>query len=607
MKKTLTANIGGMVFHIEEDAFQVLKQYLDSVRNHFSGIEGGPEIQSDIESRIAELFSKMLGSSRQAIEIRDVQSVMNQVGTIDAIRGEAGEEDQFSQTDSANQSQSSGGDFQQQETTSQARRLSRDDDHKVFGGVCSGIAAYFELNPLWVRLGFLGITFGFLPFIPHLVGPMILLYLVLWIALPAAKGLDNPGKFRQFFRSRREKVLAGVCGGIGTYFNIDPTLIRVLFVLGFFLGGSGILLYIILWLITPEANSISDEIRMEGNQVNLNSIEEQIKKRISPDPKAPENTLTKVLLFPFRLISRVLTGIGPLLMFVVDAIRIFTALILLVIGGSFGFAIVVLVLSLLGLISASQYHIQMGDLPVDRISSELSPWLIGFGGFAALIPVIFIVLAGLSLAIKRFVVGPVVAISLVGLFLVSAFGTGFLLAPKIASFSKDGYVEKRMEFPAQYSQLSILANQTDDEPTETQYFPLGLKIKSYNGDKALLVQKFGAQGGKLSEARTNAKSASFSVVQVDSSLIFDTFLKVEKDAPYRAQRLEMTLFLPEGKQFVLDSQILDMLENDLPEGFDEMDISSKLWTVRGNKLRCINCPMPENETFPDSSRAVDEE
>jgi hypothetical protein len=164
-----------------------------------------------------------------------------------------------------------------------------------------------------------------------------------------------------------------------------------------------------------------------------------------------------------------------------------------------------------------------------------------------------------------------------------------------------------MEFPAQYSQLSILANQTDEEPTETQYFPLGLKIKSYNGDKALLVQKFGAQGGKLSEARTNAKSASFSVVQMDSSLIFDAFLKVEKDAPYRAQRLEMTLFLPEGKQFVLDSQILDMLENELPEGFDEMDISSKLWTVRGNKLRCLNCPSPENETVPDSSRAEDEE
>lgn len=166
MKKTLTVNIRGIVFHIDEDAYYVLNDYLNSIRRHFSQEQGGDEIFGDIESRIAEMLNDRIGDSRQVITLEDVEEVIGRIGQPD----EFGED--FSETDQA-KSQS----IPNQKTP---KRFYRDPDNTMIAGICGGLGAYFHTDPVWFRIIFVITTFaGF--------GTPILVYALLWIVVPEAK------------------------------------------------------------------------------------------------------------------------------------------------------------------------------------------------------------------------------------------------------------------------------------------------------------------------------------------------------------------------------------------------------------------------------------
>ncbi|MCB0807486.1 MAG: PspC domain-containing protein, partial [Bacteroidales bacterium] len=139
MKKTLTVNLGGIVFHIDEDAYQILNDYLRSIRKHFSKTEGKDEIVSDIESRIAEMLKDRIGDERQVITIDDIEEVIRVIGLPEEF-GEA-----FSESDSSHSSTGS---------SKTSKRLYRDPESSVLGGVCGGLGAYFHTDPVWFRIAF---------------------------------------------------------------------------------------------------------------------------------------------------------------------------------------------------------------------------------------------------------------------------------------------------------------------------------------------------------------------------------------------------------------------------------------------------------------------
>lgn len=607
MKKTISATIKGIIFHLEEDAFQQLNAYLESLRRHYATVEEGGEILSDIEIRIAELFTAILGGSRQVVQLSDVESVMRQVGTVEAIAAEAGEEEGAPPLQSTAASDGNSN-FNQ---AGQQKRLYRDLDQSIIGGVCSGIAAWFGVNPLWIRLGFAGFFFGAIPFLPELAGPVFLAYLVLWIAVPGRKGIQNPGSFRRFYLSNRDKVLAGVCGGVGRYFNIDPALVRILFVLGLFLGGGGILLYIVLWIITPEASSLTDEIRMDGQQVNLKTLEEQVKKRIEPDASRTESWFTKLLLFPFRLLGMLIEAIKPLLQLTVDLTRIFTGLLFIFLGLVLLFVFGVVTAVCLGYISNASGLIEFGDFPVNRIANELSPWLVGTASLSVMIPSFLLLMLGIGLMVKRKVLSRVLVISLAGLFFISSMAAFVLVVPKIKAFEKEGHVVKTIQFQPKGKVLLLQVNQVTGNQSEENIFPHSLRIVYYNGDKVILRQRFNARGKTRSDAVENAGSASLQVVQVDSILIFDPELRVDPAFPFRVQSLEMTLYLPQGTRFKMEGELYSILKN--PEGefhsyeaeegekveyADPVDFEEdKIWILRDGCL----ISAPETDVYPDSS------
>ena len=165
MKKTLTVNINGIIFHIDEDAYNVLNDYLESIKSHFSRTQDGEEIISDIEGRIAEMLKERIGDERQVITIDDIEHVVNIIGQ----PSEFGEE--FA--DDTSQSYSAAG-------GKNKKRLYRDPDNSILGGICGGMGAYFNADPVWFRIAFVVAS------IPGL-GTPLLVYAVLWIVIPEAK------------------------------------------------------------------------------------------------------------------------------------------------------------------------------------------------------------------------------------------------------------------------------------------------------------------------------------------------------------------------------------------------------------------------------------
>jgi len=199
MKKTLTVNISGIVFHIDEDAYNVLNDYLQSIRQHFSRTEGRDEIVSDIEARIAEMLKDRIGDARQVITIDDIEEVIRVIG----LPNEFGEE--FSESSGPG---SSG------ETGKAPKRLYRDPENAVLGGVCGGMGAYFHADPVWFRLAFVILC------IPG-IGTPLLVYAVLWIVIPeartAAERLEMKGERVNI--SNIEKSIKEEIGNLKNKFN----------------------------------------------------------------------------------------------------------------------------------------------------------------------------------------------------------------------------------------------------------------------------------------------------------------------------------------------------------------------------------------------------
>lgn len=166
MKNNIRVNISGVIFNIDEDAHQILKNYLDRLRKQFGKGESTDEIISDIEIRIAEMFIERTGSQDVAIDKEAVLSVIEIMGEPSEIYGE--EDDNGSEERNSYYSSS---------TTNTKRRLYRDSDNKIVGGVAGGLGVYFDIDPFWIRLAFVLLTVS---------GMSVLVYIVLWIVIPMA-------------------------------------------------------------------------------------------------------------------------------------------------------------------------------------------------------------------------------------------------------------------------------------------------------------------------------------------------------------------------------------------------------------------------------------
>jgi len=184
MKITVSINLGGYSFNIDEDAYGELKRYLKNLELHFAGEESASEILSDIETRLAEIFRTKISTYKQVITIDDVKQAISVMGTPEDIS---------------------------------------DNDHKS-----------------------------------------------------AKEKFASPG-YHRMYRDPDNRVIGGVCSGMGAYWDIDPVILRIIFVVLTLAGGMGALIYLILYIVIPEAKTTAQKIEMKGEPVNIHNIKESVK------------------------------------------------------------------------------------------------------------------------------------------------------------------------------------------------------------------------------------------------------------------------------------------------------------------------------------------
>ena len=174
MEKSIKINIAGVIFQISEDAYELLRDYLQSITARLSNIQGGSEMIDDIETRIAELFQSKPSWQTAVISREEVEEMISTMGSPEDIAGDL-------------ESETEGETYHRQ-----YKKLCRNYDNSIIGGVCSGLSDYTGIDAVWIRIVFVLFT------LVYLIGALV--YIILWIALP---GTGTAAYNRK--RERREK------------------------------------------------------------------------------------------------------------------------------------------------------------------------------------------------------------------------------------------------------------------------------------------------------------------------------------------------------------------------------------------------------------------
>ena len=280
MKKTETANIPGKVFYIEDDAFAVMSKYLESVSSYFNTYDDKDEILVDFEQRISENLLSIISNSNDIVTNSHISKIIEIMGKPQDFDIDSSE------------------DFDQ----ASKYKLKRNNNDRIIAGVASGLAEYFKIDPLITRILLVSLVFA--------GGFGIFFYLVCWIAMPKSS-MNESFNRKKFYRDSDEKIIAGVCKGIANYLSIDVLYVRVLFLAMIFIGGWGLILYLILWIFSRSAKTVKQKMDMSGYKMDLDNVkkfyDESEKKNVEKESKS------SFLFFPFKLIGQFFDKLLPFL------------------------------------------------------------------------------------------------------------------------------------------------------------------------------------------------------------------------------------------------------------------------------------------------------
>lgn len=594
MKKNISINISGIIFHIEEDGYEKLKNYLDSINHYFSNYQDSKEIVEDIESRIAEIFLQKLNDNKQVINIEDVENLISTMGTTQDFQATVDVEEDLDPAATANASgdQSTSDDTEYDPSN---KKLHRDLRRKLISGVAAGIARYFRVDPIWIRILFISlVAFPFISWpLAGLSSLTVIAYIVFWIVLPT-KEYEEDQQVKKLYRNPEDKILGGVSSGLANYFGIDKVAVRILFVVGIFLGFIGPTLYIILWIITPEASSITEKLEMQGEPVTLSTIESNIKRELNEEDKegGEESALVKILLFPFRLIAMIIKGISnilsPFLKFIVEAVRVFFGAVIFTVG------FFLIIGALIFLIS---YFGGLGDTPVLHIDNfhGSAAYLKGiindstliFGAVAGIIPALLLAMLGISIVSKKWVLKSYIGWPLLGIWLISIIGFAIALPNNIDQFDKrDSFKETKAYTLANQTPVLTLNELYDD------FNGVDLRLRGHDSDDFKLVVDYEASGNTRREAIDNAKMVSYTVSLQDSVFYFDSnYTKVDRDYKFRFQEVSAVFYIPYNRPFRMDQELSDILEGTFyNSGYRYYQMDGNDWVFNDEgQLACLTC------------------
>jgi phage shock protein PspC (stress-responsive transcriptional regulator) len=605
MKKNISINLQGLIFHIEEDGYDVLSRYLAEVRAHFSGYRGHEEIVGDIEGRIAELFAARTSPTKPVITRADVQEMVGKMGRVSDFQSadEAEEEEEalaggpqtYTNYAKAGNAATAAAEA---EAAAGPKRLYRDMANRKIAGVAAGIASYFAVNPLWIRLAFLGfLLFPPIVFDDHnndfggnIAGFSLIAYIILWIALPkrydTVAGDEDP-TFKKLYRDTDTGKVGGVSAGLSAYFKVDVVLIRVLFVAFVFAGGFAIPLYIILWILLPEAKTVSDRMRMRGDALTLSSLDTNLRNNSfeeGTEPPLGNNRPVGTFLENF------FRNVRPLLNFVGSIMRIFIGILMTITGFGILLALIIALLIGLGLIPESQNFV-LGDVPAYVIMNGIPDWALLAFFLVAAIPPLAMMLSGLGLLLRRSILSRTAGLTMFGLWLLGVVGASIAGAQISRDFQEESQVVQNQRFPAFTAASSIYLDARKVDRPSDQW----VDVELAGADSGAVVQvdkTFAANGATEEEARQIAvNSVAYTVRQSnDSTLLFDDHFSYRSGAKFRGQEVSLLVHLPRNKTFRISDDFSRLLDDDnFVNDQRPTEPTEHSYRLRGNLLECADC------------------
>jgi phage shock protein C len=483
MKQIININLAGRPIAIEDSAYEILRQYLDSLARYFAREEGGDEIVSDIESRIAELFLNKLKTTH-CITDEDVQSVKAAMGTPEQ--------------------------FDDAEDTSRQQPAN---------------------DPVY----------------------------------------DSIRPRKRLYRDPDSKVLGGVCGGLGAYLNVDPVVFRIIFALlaigGF---GSGILVYFILWVVTPEANTAAEKLQMRGERVDVNNIRATVQDEINAAKGHLKNIGNDMRNFSQGRGRQVGSDIERAFRNIFEALG---KVLLLLTKGFFYFLAVVILLALIGVgifITASSAALfPIKNLILAGTYQNLLLWLSII--FLIGIPIVALVTFFIRKATGIKEANRYVGYTL-GLLWFAGLITAIILVVSVIKDFRTGSAPVKEKFAlVQPSGGKLVIKQTEDYTgiDEIDFFDDALRVaedtviintarikleKSDTDSFEVYIERY-SRGRRVSEARALAGQIQYQLVQQDSILYVPSGISIPTNSKFRGQQVRVVVKVPANKNVVMDKKL----------------------------------------------------
>lgn len=612
MKKVININFQGQVIAIEETAYELLKQYIGSLKKYFSREEDGEEIVNDIENRIAELFGNRLKMGINIITDEDVQSIISSIGrpedfdteyqdTNDAYGDKTSQQRAFSAEEPKTQSANA----------EETRVLNRNTNDKIIAGVCSGLANYFKIDPVWVRIVFV-----------LLFSVLFWVYLILWIVLKP-KALET-NVTKRLYRNPNDKFIGGVCGGIAAYFKLDSWIPRLIFAAPLLLNLMGmisipffpwnkifdhvdfswninltvVIVYAVLWVIIPKATTVKQKLEMMGEEDYIKSIRETVSDNVanvkskteseetagnsysamsfadgsqkpiphSMPPEPPVNTPPK---------TSVNAPAGSERSGCLNAFVIFFKIIFFAFAGLFAVAFVGILLALL---ATGTKLLPLKSLFIDQGYENTMLWISAILIFA--VPIISIIIWIVRRTMKK-KSRPVIGIVATILWTVGIFASvmlGFKIAEKfkvssssenvqaLTPFTGDKLYVDMAVYPSDYysfsagfgpgTNLDDLAYYTLNEDS-LLFSNIKLQIVQ-SQDSLFYVRAISSSSGKdLKIAKRNVEQFNYTVQQQDSVLLLPEFFAAPISQGFRMQGMIVEIAVPTGKKIEVDERLDD--------------------------------------------------
>jgi len=521
MKKAIKINLSGIIFHIDEDAYEKLKTYLDTISRHFSNKQESKEIIDDIEARIAELFQEKITEETQVITLSLVNEVIDIMGNPEDI-ADSGEEAEHQRT------------FH--ESYNKSRRLYRDPENSVVGGVCGGLSAYF---------------------------------------------------------------------------SVDPVIFRLLFVIFFFAGGASILVYAILWIVLPRAETAAQKLEMRGEKVNVSNIEKKVREEYDNVKDNVKDGYSKAKSSDtYRKTERAASDFFDVLG---KILLVFVKVILIIIGTSFviggiGLLIGIIALPFVGIhvFPFETYSFSLGDVLIPFTDPVSVTLLVISITLLLLIPVAAMLYGLVKLIFNIKTRNRGLAVGALTLWIVSLLCIIGIAAFESSHYSDAGRDNFSQELVTGSDTLYISINSSQEdylddenildlddrwfllEDAEAFYGRISLDIERTEGADFLLDIEKESKGRSWENASENAANIDYEFRMTGNKLVLDPYFSVDLEHKWRFPRVETIVRVPEGKVVVLDRQTRDILEGVRNvDRLSDWNMAGKSWKMTEEGLEKI--------------------